>query len=60
MTTIEITYSESTLRNRCSGCKFLKLEGDEWFYGWCISDKSKVTDKQRNILSKKCVQKIRI
>lgn len=54
---IEQTYSQKDLVNRCYGCRFLQFNDNEWFYGHCLNESSKVKDKERNILSKACVCK---
>jgi len=56
MTTIEITYSDSTLRKRCFGCKYLILKDND-YVGDCINKNNRVKNRSRTVLDKKCIHK---
>lgn len=54
---IEYTYSPSDLKKKCYGCKWLKIEDDDWFYGKCECPHNKIKFRNRQITDKACVWK---
>lgn len=51
---IEYTWSQQDLKKKCYGCKWLKLdEGDDW-YGKCKCTFNKVKIRSRKITDKAC------
>ncbi|MFA5154639.1 MAG: hypothetical protein WC554_18990 [Clostridia bacterium] len=54
MTIIQITTSD---KNKCGSCKFFIPQEGDWFFGKCVSNETKVKDKDRFYTSKKCASK---
>lgn len=48
-----ITYSQSDLRKRCHGCKWLQLEDNE-VYGECTCKHNRIKNRFRSITDHKC------
>ena len=56
MTTITIISSDKT---KCGSCKFFIPNDGDWFFGKCVSETTKVKDKDRFYTSRMCTSKER-
>jgi hypothetical protein len=54
MTIIEYTINT---RNKCYGCKWLKLNEDDMWQGHCECPHNKIKNRDRYVTDKKCTWK---